>query len=142
MTSGKGAGQAPPYSGGIVPDGLRMFGSFVRHFQALGALAGAEGRDALGLYVRLGVMLLAALLFSGVAYFSILFFIAFAIAALFGVAWIWITLGLAVFHLLIAVLCATHVRAHFRTPVFSMTGAEIKKDLAALRGSGSARDAS
>ncbi len=140
MTSGKGAGQAPPGSGGIAAGGLRMFGSLVRHFQALGALAGAEGRDALALYVRLGVMLLAALLFVGVAYFSLLFFIAFAIAALFGVAWIWITLGLAVFHLVIAVWCATHVRAHFRTPVFSLTGEEIKKDLAALRGSDSARD--
>lgn len=142
MTYGKSAGQPPPGSGGIVPDGLRMFGSFVRHFQALGALAGAEGRDALGLYVRLGVMLLAALIFVGVAYFSLLFFIAFAIAALFGVAWIWITLGLAVFHLVIALFCASHVRAHFRTPVFSLTGEEIKKDLAALRGSDSARDVS
>jgi len=128
-----GGHQAPPKTAGILPDGLRLVGSLVRHIQALGAVAGAEGRDAVALYVRLAVMLVAALLFLAVAYFSILFFLAFAVSALFGVSWIWITLGLALFHLLIAFWCATHVRSHFRTPVFSVTGSEIRKDLAALR---------
>jgi len=129
----EGGHQAPPKTAGILPDGLRLVGSLARHVQALVAVAGAEGRDALALYVRLAIMLVAALLFLAVAYFSILFFLAFAISTLFGVSWIWITLGLAVFHLLIALMCATHVRSHFRTPVFSVTGTEIKKDLAALR---------
>lgn len=132
-SANQGGNPSPPMTSGILPDGLRLIGSLVRHVQALGAVAGAEGRDAVALYVRLAVMLVASLLFLAVAYFSILFFLAFAIAALFGVSWIWITLGLAAFHLLIAFWCATHVRSHFRTPVFSITGAEIRKDLAALR---------
>lgn len=130
--NGEGQGASAP-SGGIVPDGLRLVGSIVRHLQSLGALAGAESRDAVALYVRLAIMLGAAVVFMGIAYFSMLFFLAFAIAALFGIAWVWITLGLALFHLLIAFLCALHVKTHFRTPVFSVTGAEIRKDLASLR---------
>lgn len=134
MSSLKGVEtSAPTKSGGIIPDGLRLVGSVVRHLQALGAIAGAEGRDAVALYIRLAVMLGAAILFLGLGYVFLLVFITFAIATLFGVAWIWITLGIAVIHLFIAVMCATHVRSHFRTPVFSVTGAEIKKDLAKMR---------
>lgn len=110
-----------------------MVGSVVRHLQALGALAGAESRDAIALYLRLIIMLVAALLFLGVAYICFLFFVAFAVAMLFGVQWIWITLGLVVIHLVLAFWCASHVKAHYGTPVFPLTGAEVRKDLAQLR---------
>jgi uncharacterized membrane protein YqjE len=119
--------------GGVIGDGLRLVGSLVRHLQALFALAGVEGRAAIGLYVRLLVMLLAALLFVTLGYVFLVVFIAFAVAALFGISWIWITLAIAVLHFGFAFVCASHVRNHFGTPVFPVTSAELQKDILALR---------
>jgi len=128
----KPASQAAP--GGIAGDTLRALGSFVRHIQALGALAGAESREALSLYIRLLIMLGAAVLFAAIGYVFGIVFLAFAVAAVFGIAWVWIALTLAALHLVMAGWCAVHVRDHYRTPVFAITSAEIKKDLEALRG--------
>ncbi|MGC1482018.1 MAG: phage holin family protein [Chthoniobacterales bacterium] len=117
---------------GFVTETIRLFGSFSRHFQALFSLAGSETKEALGLYVRLVVMLGAALVFLFLFYIFFLLAAAFAVAWLFGWAWVWITLGFAVFHLLVAVFCATHVKKHFSTPIFTTTSEEIRKDLALL----------
>ncbi len=100
--------------------------------QALASLAGHEGKSAIALYVRLIVMLIAALLFAGLGYIFVLLTVAFAVGLLFGISWVWIALGLAVFHLLIAFICANHVRTHYRTPVFATTAAEIRKDIASI----------
>ena len=66
-------------------------------------------------------------------YIVLLLFIAFQLAAVFGINWIWITLGLALLHLLGAAVCALHVRNHLPTPVFTSTSAELKRDFATLK---------
>jgi len=113
---------------------LSLFGSFGRYFEALGALVGEEAREAGALYLRLAVMLAAALFFAAFGYVLLLLFAAFLIALVFHVAWIWILLGFTVLHLLGAFLCASHVRNHWRTPVFSATKGEISRDLESLKG--------
>ncbi len=119
---------------GFFTEATRFFGSFSRHFSAILSLAGLELKEALGLYVRLVVMLLAALLFALLGYVFFILTVAFAIAWLFGVAWIWIALGFTVFHFLICFLCALHVKKHFRTPVFQTTSSELRKDFALMSG--------
>jgi uncharacterized membrane protein YqjE len=114
-------------------EALSLWGSVGRHIQSLLELAGLEGREALALYVRLAVMLVAALIFLVFGYVLALLFFAFLIAHLFGISWIWITLGLAVLHLLVTFLCASHVRTHMRSPVFTATSAELRKDFEALK---------
>jgi len=135
------------HTGGTVPGGrpvaaprglidglLSLLGSFGRYFEAIGALAGEEAREASALFLRLAVMLAAALFFVAFGYVLFLFFAAFLIAGVFHVAWIWILLGLTVLHFLAAVICALHVKNHWRTPVFPATRSEISRDLDALRG--------
>jgi uncharacterized membrane protein YqjE len=112
---------------------LSLLGSFGRHFEALSALAGEEAREAGALYLRLAVMLAAAVFFAAFGYVILLLFAAFLISTVFHVSWIWILLGFTVLHFLGAVLCATHVKNHWRTPVFSATKSELSRDLDALK---------
>ena len=127
-----GSGSAAPTSRGVVAEALSLVGSLGRHVQALSALASEEGKEAVALYLRLAVMLAAALLFATFGYVILLIFVAFLIATVFHVAWIWILLGLTILHFLVAFICANHVRNHWQTPVFASTASEIKRDLAAL----------
>ncbi len=124
---------APPAQRGFVGELLSLWGSGGRHICAIIELAGLEGREALALYLRLAVMLFAAVVFLVFGYLLILLFVAFLAALLFGVSWLWISLGLALLHFLVAFLCASHVRRHMRAPVFTSTSAEIRKDLDSLK---------
>lgn len=119
---------------GLLAGALRLSGSLGRHLQALSGLAGEEAREAGALYLRLAVMLAAALFFAAFGYVFVLLFVAFLLATVFHVAWIWILLGLALLHLLVAFVCANHVKSHWRTPIFEATRQEIARDLEELSG--------
>jgi uncharacterized membrane protein YqjE len=134
MTDSTAPGPSHPEPTGITAEALRLFGSITRHLQSLVALAGLEGREALALYVRLAVVLGAALFFAAFGYIFVILFVAFAIAHFFHVEWLWISLGLAALHLLGALIGGLYLKKHFRTPVFRATSEEIRKDAAALRG--------
>ena len=77
-------------------------------------------------------ILAAALLFVLFGHVFLMLFLGFSVAALFGVAWIWMTLGFAAIHFVGAFICTAHVRKNFGTPVFKITGAELKEDIATL----------
>ena len=111
---------------------MRLLGSLGRHLQALFALIGIESREAISLYIRLAVMLVAGLIFAVFGYIFILLFLAFLLAWVFGISWFWITLVFALLHLGVAFFCGLNVRNHFGSPVFKETSAEIRKDLEAL----------
>lgn len=123
-----------PEPRGLIDGLLSLFGSFGRYFEAISALAGEEAREAGAVYLRLAVMLAAALFFAAFGYVLLLLFSAFLIATLFGVSWIWILLGFTILHILVTAICAVHVKNHWRTPVFPATRSEISRDLDALRG--------
>jgi uncharacterized membrane protein YqjE len=134
MTQPTDPGPPPPAQTGIAAEAMRLFGSLTQHFQSLATLAGIEGREALGLYVRLAVVLGIALFLGAFGYIFVMLVLAFAIATLFSVAWLWIFLGFAVAHLLGALIAGLYVKAHFQTPVFRATAEEIRKDVTTLRG--------
>lgn len=118
---------------GLVAELLSLLGSFARHIQALGALAGEESREALALGLRLGVMLIAALFFAAFGYVLLILALAFLAATMFGISWLWILGAFTVLHFVLAYICANHVRNHSRTPIFESTRREISADLASLR---------
>lgn len=118
---------------GLVAELLSLLGSFARHFQALGALAGEESREALALGLRLGVMLFAALFFAAFGYVLLILAVAFLAAHIFGISWLWILGALTLLHFVLAYVCANHVRMHARTPIFETTRREISADLESLR---------
>jgi uncharacterized membrane protein YqjE len=119
---------------GLAAELLSLIGSVGRHVQSLGDLAGEEAREAGEVALRLAVMLAAALFFAAFGYVLLVISAAFLVAAVFDVGWIWILPGFVLLHLLLAFVCANHVRTHWRTPLFPATRSEITRDLDALRG--------
>ena len=122
-----------PASRGIVGELLGLFGSFGDHVQALFALIGLETREAAGIYLRVALFLVVALIAIIFAYIFFLLFIAFALASLFQVEWIWITLGLTGLHIAGAAGSLLYVKNRLATPVFATTAEEFRKDFAALK---------
>jgi uncharacterized membrane protein YqjE len=120
--------------GGVPAAATRLLGSLTRHLQALLALAGLEAREATLLYVRLAIVLGGALFFAAFGYVFTLLFVAFALDRLLHIDWMWIALGFAIFHLLLALGGGFYVKKNCRTPVFRGIAEEIRKDVAALRG--------
>ncbi|HEY5705280.1 MAG TPA: phage holin family protein [Terrimicrobiaceae bacterium] len=118
---------------GVVPELLRFAGSFGGHVQGLLQLAGLESKEAAFVGLRLLVLLIAGVVLGFFGYLLGLFFVVFLLAIVFGVAWIWILLGLAVLHLVAVAVCAILIRNYLRTPVFKATAAELKRDFEALK---------
>lgn len=125
--------QEPETNRGVLAELLSFAGSLGRHLQALLSLAGLEGREAAGHYLRLLVVLGAAVFFALFGYLLLMLFAIFGLAWLLGVSWIWIALGLAVLHGLAALGGVFYARARLRQPVFSATSAELRKDFEALQ---------
>lgn len=118
---------------GLFGEFLSLLGSVARYFQALGALAGEESKEALALGLRLLVMLLAALFFAAFGYVLLVIAVAFFAAHVLGISWLWILGGFTALHLIIAFVCANHVKTHRHTPIFEATRREIAADLESLR---------
>jgi uncharacterized membrane protein YqjE len=133
-------GPAGAETRGVVAQAMRLFSSLTRHLQSLVALAGLEGREAVGLYVRAAIALGVALFCAAFGYVFLLLAIAFALDRFLHVEWIWIALGFAVLHLLIAAIAGFLTKKNFTTPVFRGTTEEIRRDMAALHNAGAPGD--
>ena len=122
---------------GAVPELLRFAGTFGRHIQGLVQLASLEGKEAAMVGVRLLALLIASVVLAIFGYVLILLFIAFLLAIVFGVSWLWISLGLAVLHFAGLAICAFLAVRSLRSPFFKSTAAELKRDFDALKTFGS-----
>lgn len=83
--------------------------------------------------LQLLALIIASVVFAVFGYILVLFFIAFLFAIVFGVSWIWISLGLALLHLAGLAICALMAKKYLRSPFFKATAAELKRDFDALK---------
>ena len=118
---------------GILAELLNFLSSFGEHIQSLVALAGLESREAAGIYIRALIAVVIALVLLLFGYLLALIFVAFALAALCHWDWIWISLGLAVLHFAGVAGCLLYLQARLKSPVFTATSTELKRDFAALK---------
>jgi uncharacterized membrane protein YqjE len=118
-----------PADSGPMAAALRYLGSILRYFTALAGLAQTEAKEAAVIYCKVAVYLVLGLIFLIFGYIFFIIFVAFLLATVFGISWIWITLGLVVLHVALTVVCACSVRSGFRSPVFVATLAELRKDM-------------
>jgi uncharacterized membrane protein YqjE len=118
---------------GIIPELLRFVGSVGRHAQGLLQLASLETKEAAFVGLRLLILLVVAIVCVAFGYILILFFLAFLLAFVFGISWIWISLGLAVLHFAVVAVCAILAKNSLRTPVFKATAVELQRDFEALK---------
>jgi uncharacterized membrane protein YqjE len=118
---------------GVIPELVRLSGSFGDHLQGLLQLAGIETKEAAWIGVRLLIFSVAAIVLSIFGYVLLLLFLAFLLALVFHISWIWISLGLAVLHLVAVALCAIFAKNCLRKPVFKATMAELRRDFEAMK---------
>ena len=122
---------------GAVPELLRFAGTFGRHIQGLVQLASLEGKEAALVGVRLLALLIASVVLAIFGYVLVLLFVAFLLATVFGVSWLWISLGLALLHFAGLAICAFLIVKSLRSPFFKATAAELKRDFDTLKSFGS-----
>ena len=122
---------------GAAPELLRFAGTFGRHIQGLLQLASIETKEAAFVGVRLVALLIASIVLAVFGYVLILLFVAFLLALVFGVSWLWISLGLALLHFAGLAICAFLIVRSLRSPFFRATAAELKRDFDALKSFGS-----
>jgi uncharacterized membrane protein YqjE len=118
---------------GALPELVRFAGTFGRHVQGLVQLASLETKEAAMVGLRLLALVIASVVFAVFGYVLLLFFVAFLLAIVFGVSWIWIFLSLAVLHFVAIGICALIAMKYLRSPIFKATTAELKRDFEALK---------
>jgi uncharacterized membrane protein YqjE len=127
------AAEVRPAPHGVIPELVRLSGSFGRHFQSLLQLAGLETKEAALVGLRLLIFLVVAAICSVFGYVLLLLFVAFLLAFIFGISWIWISLGLAILHFVGVAICAIFAKNCLQTPVFKATMAELRRDFEAMK---------
>ncbi|MEO8204690.1 MAG: phage holin family protein [Chthoniobacterales bacterium] len=120
--------------GGLFDHLSRLIGNFLQHLQALGALAGLEGREAAQRGLRALIALGAVLFFLAFGYILLILFLAFLLATVVGLGWLWIVLIFSVLHFALAGGFALAFRKQFSAPLFPSTAAELRKDFELLNG--------
>jgi uncharacterized membrane protein YqjE len=92
---------------------------------------GLFARESKTALVRVLVLVACLVGAAVLALFGYVFLIASAIAGIahaLHVSWIWITLGAAGLHFILAVVCLLIARSRMKQPMFQATAAELKKD--------------
>ena len=120
--------RGPAGHGGLLDSLLALMSALVGFFESRAALVAKESRAAFFQCVVLGVFLLAALMLSAFGYIFLVVSVIAGIAHAAQVSWLWIALGAAGVHFLIALFCLLVARARITKPMFRATSAELKKD--------------
>jgi uncharacterized membrane protein YqjE len=118
----------PAGHAGLIHNILALVNDLAEFLGSRIALFAKESRTALAQLLILLACVTGALVLALLGY---LFLVASAIATLadtFGVSWIWITLGAAVLHFILALICILMARSRMKQPMFTATTAELKKD--------------
>jgi uncharacterized membrane protein YqjE len=117
------------------PDGLfqhlsALLGAKLAYLRARLQLAGLEGREAAIHYALIVALAVGALVMATFGYFflviALVFLVAWACGG--GNAWIWVMLGAAFFHLLVAAVLAVLAKVKLSQPMFAATLDEFRKD--------------
>jgi len=115
---------------GIVRQATLLLAAVLAYFRARLELAGLEGREAGEHWLKIVALAVAALVALVFGWFFLCFAIVFLVALLFesAHAWIWITLAMALLHLVAGAGLLWAVKTMIAHPVFAATIEEFKKD--------------
>lgn len=107
---------------------LHYLGSSADYFSARLSLFGNEAKDAAGNYLKLLILVVAALVLLFFSYPFLVIGLVFILQRLTGWDWLYITLGVGFLHVAGAVACLLMAKGRLGTSSFSATMAEFKKD--------------
>ena len=118
----------PAGHAGLLNNLLALGNSLAGFIESRISLVASESKAALvHLLVLVGCLVGAGILL-GFGYVFLLVSVVAAIAHALEISWIWIALGAAVLHFLLALVCLLIVRSRMTKPVFRESMAELKKD--------------
>ena len=117
-----------PRQAGFIGSLVALASALADFFESRAALFATESKAALVQFVLVAVCLIAALLFFAFGYVFLLATAVVAVAHLAKVSWLWIALGAAGLHFLIALIFFLIASMGIKRPIFRATTAELKKD--------------
>ena len=118
----------PAGHAGLLNNLLSLANSLVGFFETRINLFARESKTALVHLLLLAGALVGALVLLASGYVFLIVSVIFAIAHAAGVSWVWIALGAAVLHFLLAGGCAFFVFLQIKKPIFEASVAEVKRD--------------
>jgi len=129
MTDTPQTPQEPPASdAGLTRHLLAMLASLAGYFRARMELAGLEGKDAVGLYVKMALLMGMAIVCLAFGYAFLWIGLVVVVSAVTHWPWGWLVLAAGVLHFLGVAGCLYALRSLWKTPVFTATLDEFRKD--------------
>ena len=113
---------------GFIGSLVALASALADFFESRAALFATETKAAGIQFVLIALCLVGALLFFAFGYVFLLATAVVAIAHLANVSWLWIALGAAVLHILIALIFLVIAFNGIKKPIFRETAAELKND--------------
>ena len=117
----------PAGRAGFLPNLLALVNALASFLESRAALFATESRGALLQLIALFACAVGALVFFSFGYLFLLASIVAGLAATFDLPWVWVALGAAALHFVVAFVFLLVARARLRHP-FPETAAELKKD--------------
>ena len=118
---------------GFIGSVVALLSALADFFESRAALFATESKAAAVQFVLVAICLIGALLFFAFGYIFLLGTAVVAIARLANVSWLWVALGAAGLHLVIALILLLVAARGIKKPIFRDTTAELKKDRAWLK---------
>ena len=113
---------------GFIGSLVALASALADFFESRAALFATESKAAAVQFALVAICLVAALLFFAFGYVFLLATAVVAVAHLANVSWLWIALGAAVLHILIALIFLVIAFNGIKKPIFRETAAELKND--------------
>ena len=120
--------QSRPRPTGLIGSLVALASSLADFFESRAALLATESKAALVQFLVAAVCLVAATLFFAFGYIFLLATAVVAIAHMANVSWLWVALGAAGLHFVIALILLLIAGSGIKRPIFRGTMEELKKD--------------
>lgn len=118
----------PAGHAGLVNNLVSLANSLAGFFETRLHLFARESKGALVHLVLLAAALIAAIVLLVSGYIFLIVSAIFGIAQAAGISWIWISLGAAVLHFLLALGCGLFAKSRLTKPMFKASVEELKRD--------------
>lgn len=117
-----------PRPAGLIGSLVALASALADFFESRAALFATESKAALVQFLIAAICLVAAILFFAFGYIFLLATVVVAIARMANVSWLWVALGAAGLHFVVALILAVVAGTGIKKPLFRETAAELKKD--------------
>lgn len=118
----------PAGHAGLLNNLLALVNTLGGFFETRISLFARESKTALVHILVLVAMLIGALVLVGTGYIFLIVSVIFAIAHAAGVSWVWVALGAAFLHFVLAAVCGLVAKQQLTKPIFAASLAEVKRD--------------